>query len=190
MGPMLCKPMLAVTLKVRRRLAAGQCDRGQHVIAARHAAGPAGDLALWAEHEHGRGAPDVEPPDQIQPVGHSISRWATPSVRAATSASNWLAARHGAQKDEENCSSVARGPRGWPKPVTVIGWRARFSRPSRRCQAKPPTAASTRTAAATIAPAVTPLYSARRPIPIRSRSGDAQAWAEAITLPPMVSSKV
>src|SRR5215471_12946649 len=70
MGPMLCKPMLAVTLKVRRWLAAGERDRGQHVIAAWHATGPAGDLALGAEHEHGRGTPDVEAPDQVQPVGH------------------------------------------------------------------------------------------------------------------------
>src|SRR5215468_3280675 len=70
MGPMLCKPMLAVTLIVRRRLAAGECDRGQHVIAAWYATGPMGDPALWAEHEHGRGAPDIELPDQVQPVGH------------------------------------------------------------------------------------------------------------------------
>ena len=70
MGPMLCKAMLAVTPDMRSGLAAGQRDRGQHVIAARHATGPAGDLALWAKHENRGGAPDVKPPDKVQPGSH------------------------------------------------------------------------------------------------------------------------
>ena len=70
MGPMLCKAMLAVTPDMCSRLATGQRDRGQHIIAARHTTGPAGDLALWAEHENRGGAPDVKPPDKVQPVSH------------------------------------------------------------------------------------------------------------------------
>ena len=70
MGPMLCKAMLAVTPDMRSGLAAGQRDRGHHLVAARQATGPPGDLAPRAEHEHSRRPPDVEPPDQIQPVGH------------------------------------------------------------------------------------------------------------------------
>ena len=61
------------------------------------------------------------------PTRRTRSRWdsaststcVTPGTTAATSASTWRVARHGAQKAEENCSSVARSPSGAPMSVAV-----------------------------------------------------------------------
>ncbi len=94
----------------------------------------------------------------------SISTCVTPGSSAATSASSCLAARQGAQKDEENWSSVARVPSGWPSSAPVSdACRVPWSRPSRRRRANATTVASTTTVATAIAPASTPVYSTAGP---------------------------
>src|SRR5215470_2421574 len=202
MGPMLCKPMLAVTLKVRRRLAAGQCDRGQHVIAARHAAGPAGDLALWAEHEHGRGAPDVEPPDQIQPVGY-VDLQMGHAVGTGGHVGEQLAGR-AARRAEGRGELQQRGP--GPERPAKVGYRRPLA-----CLLQPPVAPLPDEAAgcrehedggghdgscshARVKHRPTHSHSQPSTWLTPTSSLDpfavAQAWAEATTLPPVVSSKV
>src|SRR5215469_11487363 len=200
MGPMLCKPMLAVTLKVRRWLAADERDRRQYVIAARHATGPAGDLALGAEHEHGRGTPDVEPPDQIQPVGH-VDLQMGHAVGAAGHVGEQLpgrAARRAEGRGElqqrrpgpERLAKVGHGhplarwfsPPVAPLPGEAAGCREHEdggghdgSRSHALVQHRPAHSHSQ--------PPTWPT-SGLNPFAV------AQARAEAITLPPMVSSKV
>ena len=49
----------------------------------------------------------------------STSTWVTPGTAVATSASTWRVARQGAQKAEENCSSVARSPSSVPRSDAV-----------------------------------------------------------------------
>src|SRR5262249_801821 len=93
----------------------------------------------------------------------SISTCATPSTIPATSPRICLVARHGAQKAEENCTSVARLPRVAPRSVCVSpdadrspSVTAVWTLPLRAFQPSPSAAAATSAQALATSPPITP----------------------------------
>ena len=79
---------------------------------------PRADLAtLGVEDQRGRRAQDPEAAHHLEVVlGVDLDVRHARAPRSATSPSTRRVARHGAQNAEENCSSVARSPRGTSTP--------------------------------------------------------------------------